>query len=89
MLRYDFHIDDGNLVPDEEGTELADTKEARTQAVVLAGGFLKDMDGSFWDKGEPWVLHVTDDESRLLFSLQFGAIVPSGEVLFAPLVSGL
>lgn len=84
MPRYFFHVDDGALVPDTDGTNLASIDEARSEAVSLAGSMLNDLDGRFWDHRTPWTLHVTDEDNRLLFSLHFGAEVPSGEVKFIP-----
>jgi hypothetical protein len=88
MPRYFFHIDDGTLAPDYEGTELADLADARSAAVALAGALLKDFDGEFWSNGQHWTLHVTDEERRLLFSLHLGAETPSGEITFLPAPDG-
>lgn len=84
MPRYFFHIDDGSLMPDQDGTKLPGIDDARAEAVSLAGALLKDLDGEFWTHGGQWTMHVTDEQSRLLFSLHFGAEIPSGEITYLP-----
>lgn len=84
MSTYFFHIDDGSLMPDQDGTELPGIDDARAEAVSLAGALLKDLDGEFWSHGGQWTMHVTDEQSRLLFSLHFGAEIPSGEITYLP-----
>ena len=84
MPRYYFHIDNGTAAPDPEGTVLSGLPEARAEAVSLAGAVLRDLDGEFWKEGSPWTMHVTDEHDRLLFSLHFGAEIPTGEVTYSP-----
>ena len=84
MPRYFFHIDDGSLMPDQDGTELSSIEEARAEAVSLAGAALEELDGAFSTHGKQWTMHVTDEQSRLLFSLHFGAEGPSGQVTYLP-----
>lgn len=79
MPKFFFHTDDGMLMADKDGTELPGLKEARAQAVSLAGAMLEDLDGEFWTHAAAWTMHVTDHQSRLLFSLHFAAEIPSGE----------
>jgi hypothetical protein len=47
MPRFHFHVDDGSLIPDTNGSELDGIAEARAEAITLAGGLLKDLDGRF------------------------------------------
>lgn len=84
MPVYFFHVDDGSLNTDQDGTELPGMEEARTEAVSLAGAMLRDLDGGFWNHGGRWTMHVTDDQGCLLFSLHFSAQVPSGEIRYLP-----
>lgn len=84
MPRYFFHIDNGSQAPDPEGTEMSGVDEARAEAISLAGEVLRELDGAFWHQGSPWTMHVTDERNRLLFSLHFGAKVPTGEVTYRP-----
>jgi hypothetical protein len=84
MPRYFFHVDDGTSIPDEEGTELPDLEAARAESIRAAGAILGEFDGGFWHAGSPWTMHVTDASWRLLFSLQFSAKVPAGEVFYMP-----
>lgn len=84
MPRYLFHVDNGTFVPDETGTDLSNLDAARMEAVRAAGEMINDAKASFWEHLTPWVMHVTDSDHRLLFTLEFGAKVPSGESLFIP-----
>jgi hypothetical protein len=84
MPKFFFHVDDGKLTLDREGTELSGTGEARTTAVEFAGELLRDFDGEFWSNGQQWALHVTDERRKLLFSLHLGAETPSGDITFEP-----
>ena len=84
MPRYFFHIDDGQFLLDDIGTELPGYQEARDEAVIAAGEFLSDIDGKFWDQTRHWRMHVTDERSNLLFTLTFSADIPSGEVQYIP-----
>jgi hypothetical protein len=72
MPRYFFHVRDGRNIPDEEGTVLSDTAEARKQAVILAGGVLLDAGESFWHETE-WRLWVTDEMDKTVCALRFAA----------------
>lgn len=84
MPVYFFHVDNGSLSPDQDGTELPDVEAARAEAVALAGALLRELDGEFWAHGRRWTMHVTDDQGRLLFSLHFGAEIPSGDIRYLP-----
>ena len=47
MLRYFFHVIDGQEMLDTVGSVLAGETEARTEAIVVSGEMLKDV-GAFW-----------------------------------------
>lgn len=87
MPRYFFHVDNGKFVPDATGTELPGLHAARVEAVRASGEMINDVSSEFWEEMSPWNMHVTDDAKRLLFTLQFYAKVPSGEVLFVPRIA--
>jgi hypothetical protein len=82
--RYFFHVDDGGLQTDQDGTELSGIEEAQAEAVLLAGAMLKELDREFWTEGVHWTMHVTDERRRLLFSLHFSAEIPSGAIMYFP-----
>ena len=84
MPRYFFHVDNGEFIPDKTGTDLADLNAARVAAVRAAGEMINESGPSFWEHQTPWNMHVTDVDRMLLFTLQFGAKVPSGEALYIP-----
>ena len=55
MPRYFFDIDNDARYIDEEGTELAGADDARIQAVIFAGDYLRENPGLVRDGGH---LHV-------------------------------
>lgn len=73
MPRYFFHLQDGKDIPDSEGTELADPKAARIEAIRAGGAMLRDL-ASYWD-GTEWRMDVTDEAGTTLFKLRFSAEV--------------
>jgi hypothetical protein len=73
MPRYFFHIEDGTILHDDEGTELKDLAVAKCEAIKLAGQMICDSAGGFWDK-EEWKLTATDEDGLTLFCLHFVGI---------------
>ena len=49
MPRYFFHVDNGEFIPDETGTDLPDLQAARREAVRAAGEMIDEAQESFWD----------------------------------------
>ncbi|PBB83582.1 hypothetical protein [Mesorhizobium sp. WSM3876] len=84
MPIYHFHVDNGEFNPDADGVELPDVNAARVEAVRAAGEMINDNKEAFWQHAAPWIMHVTDGENHLLFTLQFGAKIPSGDALYIP-----
>jgi hypothetical protein len=72
MPRYYFHVIDGREMIDSEGTELADLRQARIEAIHLAGSILRDEGDKFWN-GEQWHMDVTDASGRSALKLHFSA----------------
>ena len=72
MPRYYFHVIDGRDIIDSEGTELADLREARIEAIQLAGSILRDEGDKFWN-GEEWHMNVTDASGQSVLKLRFSA----------------
>ena len=72
MPRYYFHVIDGREIIDNEGTELAGLREARVEAIHLAGSILRDEGDKFW-KGEKWHMNVTDASGLSVLKLHFSA----------------
>ncbi|MBX9934233.1 MAG: hypothetical protein K2Y56_22405 [Methylobacterium sp.] len=70
MPRFHFNVYDGYSAPDPDGTELADIKAAREEAIVLAGSLLRD-EGRKLRPGEDWRMEVTDEAGALLCHLDF------------------
>ena len=72
MPRYFFHVDDGEDMPDEEGTELADVATARAQAIMTAGQILKDLGQQLWN-GDTWTMTVVDELGAQVCQISFTA----------------
>ena len=82
MPRYFFNVHDGQHPfeqdpPDEDGTVLPGSQEARSAAVVLAAEMLKDLDGKFWS-GADWTMAVTDEQGATVCSLRFSGTTGAG-----------
>ncbi|MBZ9674525.1 DUF6894 family protein [Mesorhizobium sp. ES1-1] len=84
MPLFHFHVDNGKLVPDPVGTQLPDIDTARSEAVRAAGEMLTDLDGKLWEGDKTWIMHVTDSDQILLFSLTFTGKNAAGKVKFEP-----
>ncbi len=69
MARYFFHTQTAQLVPDHEGTELADLNMARASAARSFGELIKDQGLEFWST-RPWSITVTDNAGLILFVLE-------------------
>jgi len=72
MPRYFFHVIDGHDIIDNEGSEMSSLKEARTEAIRLAGAILRDEGDTFWD-GTEWHMNVTDAAGQSVLKLRFSA----------------
>jgi GTP-dependent phosphoenolpyruvate carboxykinase len=72
MPRYFFNVIDGRSIIDNQGSELAGLKEARVEAIQLAGAILRDEGDTFWN-GEEWHMHVTDASGQSVLKLRFSA----------------
>jgi hypothetical protein len=72
MPRYFFNVIDGRSIIDNQGSELAGLKEARVEAIQLAGAILRDEGDKFWN-GEEWHMNVTDASGLSVLKLHFSA----------------
>lgn len=73
MPRYFFHVHDGQEHRDEEGTQLANLGEARSQALNLLGALLGESAEHEWtSKG--WYVSVTDGEGAPLVEVSVEAV---------------
>jgi hypothetical protein len=71
MPRYFFHVADGYLVIDREGTELSDLASAKAEALRTSGEILRETHCGVW--GHEWRMDVTDEAGKPLFTLRFSA----------------
>jgi hypothetical protein len=72
MPRYFFHVIDGKKFIDKEGSEHSSLRQARIEAIKLAGAILKDEGDQFWN-GEQWHMNVTDASGQSVLKLRFSA----------------
>ena len=70
MPRFFFNVYDGVSSIDDTGTELADWKEARIEAIRLSGAIFTD-DAQQIALGEDWHIEVTDERGLILFRFDF------------------
>ena len=76
MPKYFFHSEDGFLVQDSSGTELADQAAARIEAVRLCGALLHERPQALWESTR-WRLLVTDSAGMILFTVEVNTIMGS------------
>jgi hypothetical protein len=72
MPRFFFHTEDGELLIDRDGTELAGLDAAKDTAVQIMAESLHGNSRLFWEN-EGFRVTVTDAQDLTLFSLQVSA----------------
>ena len=72
MPVYHFNLDNHHRETDDEGTELRNDDEARIQAVIFAGAYLRDHPELVWD-GRRFSVDVTTDDQCQIFSVAIEA----------------
>lgn len=70
MPRFFFHVHDGVSEMDKVGTEFSDWREARLEAIRLAGEIMQE-DAKRIALGHDWRIEVTDDTGLTLFQIAF------------------
>jgi hypothetical protein len=68
MPLFHFNLADHVTDADVEGTELRDAAEARIEAIVFAGAYLRDNPDMVWD-GHEFRVEVTDDTGAPVFTV--------------------
>lgn len=76
MPRYFFDIDDHTHDVDHEGTVLAGDDEARIQAVIFVGDYLRDRPDIVWD-GMRFSVAVRDEDDAVLLNVVVTAEDPN------------
>lgn len=76
MPRYFFNVIDGQFLVDEEGTDCADMKGVRDEAIKTAGAILKDG-GAGYASGLEWQMHVTNESKKTVLRLRFSVEEPA------------
>ena len=77
MPRYFFHVQDGQDLPDREGTDFEDAEAARLTAVATAGEMIRAHASQFWQDAD-WQMHVTDDQGATVCHLRFSGTAGAG-----------
>jgi predicted phosphodiesterase len=76
MPRYYFNSDNHQHDEDREGTDLANADEARAQAVIFAGDYLRDHPELVWD-GSRFKVTVVDEARTVLLTVVVSAEKPT------------
>lgn len=79
MPRYFFDIDNHERYVDEEGTDLAGADDARVQAVIFAGDYLRENPGLVRDGGHLGVA-VRDHLGTILLTVAVTASDPTARL---------
>ena len=72
MPRYFFNMHGVRPSVDDQGEELSDNEAAWHEATIIAGEIFRDIDGRF-RPGQDWVLEVTDEQRKPLYTIQISA----------------
>jgi hypothetical protein len=73
MPRYFFHVHDGRDHRDEEGTQLVNVGEARSEALKLLGALLAESAEHDWSSKE-WYVSVTDRQGAPVVEVSLEAV---------------
>ena len=68
MPVFHFNVYDGVRLPDEDGTDLPDWRQAEIAAIELAGSLIRE--GAIEPLRE-WHMEVTDERGLILFTIDF------------------
>ena len=77
MPRCFFNLDGGPYPDPDDGIDLKGPEQARSEAVILAGEMLKQIDGQFWGAAE-WRLYVTDERGATVCTLSIKGTTGDG-----------
>ncbi len=69
MTHYFFDTENGDMIVDREGVDLASFQAARMEAVLLMGDLIRDREGEIWATG-CLRLVVRDEDRRPLFAIE-------------------
>lgn len=69
MPLYYFHVHDGMSYPDDRGMELSSPAEAKNMALHFVGDLAK-LYSDRIIRGESLIVDVSDDQQKILFTLQ-------------------
>jgi hypothetical protein len=84
MPRYHFRVEGDGPPVDGDFFELPNIETARSQAVILTGAMLQEVDGAFWQESY-WRLDLLDDTGLLLSSIEVqGSTAPAAHPAMLP-----
>lgn len=73
MAKYHFHVLDGTIAADYEGTDFDKLDDAKCHAVKEASRLICEGADTFWAMRD-WQMPVTDSEGYIIFTLLFAGI---------------
>ncbi|THD59292.1 hypothetical protein [Phenylobacterium sp.] len=76
MSRYYFHVQNGGLLKDEEGTDLEHADAARIEAAKLLGQLVAERPEDIW-LGDAFTITVKDDAGLTMFLLDLAVTTSS------------
>jgi hypothetical protein len=82
-MRFFFHAEDGQVIPDKTGTDLPGTEAARVEAVKIAAQLLERSPEEFW-KDRTLRVICADDGGLTLFSIEVLAVVAAASPPVSP-----
>jgi len=69
-MRYFFNVQDGAIIPDPVGSELADDNAAKSEAIDASAEMMSSLGLRFWEGGS-WQMQVLDETGREVLTLHF------------------
>jgi hypothetical protein len=71
VSRYFFHVMDGRVSIDQDGTDLEGIDQVRREAVRAAGEILANGEAPGMLEGHPWNMTVADESGTTILTLRF------------------
>ncbi len=78
-MRYFFQLSDGQVLTDDEGSDLADLDAAKVEAAKIAGEWLRDNAHEFAEDGA-LLVEVLNERHSVLATVSVEASAPTGTV---------
>ncbi len=73
MSLYYFNFTDGHAIDDQIGTDLADVRAAKAEAINLLSAMLRSNGTNFWRHDE-WRIEVQDSQHLTMFCIHVSGL---------------